>query len=70
MLIQVRNYLDMSNPDTDRATKDSIADFGKKRRDVIYDLSNDKPDEFKQEMLDAIKPIESYLKPKLNHDND
>ena len=34
----------------------------------MYDPLTDEPDEYRKDLLAAILPIESYLKPKLSHE--
>ncbi|OCH03062.1 hypothetical protein, partial [Aliivibrio fischeri] len=63
----VRHYLIQMDPKANEARKDAIIRRDQKRRDIMYDESDDEPDEFKQELLDAISNIEDYLKPKLRH---
>lgn len=63
---RIRHYLELINPETNEASKAAIRKIDKENRDIMYDLG-DNPDEFKQDMLDAIESIEKYLKPKLSH---
>lgn len=34
----------------------------------MYDELGEEPDEFKHELLEAIRHVENYLKPKLRHE--
>ncbi len=68
LFILVRNYLILMDPKANKARKEAIIKRDQKRRDIMYDESADEPDEFKQELLDAIGHIENYLKPKLSHE--
>lgn len=65
---RIRHYLEQINPDRNEASKAAVREIDKKNRDIIYDLSGDKPDEYKKDMLSAIENIEKYLKPKLSHE--
>ena len=67
LFTRIRHHLELINPDTHQGTKDAIIKIDAKARDIMYDISGDEPDEYKQDMLNAIGPIEAYLKPKLNH---
>jgi hypothetical protein len=64
----IRHHLELINPDAHDGTKDAIMKIDANRREIMYDIFGDKPDEYKQDILNAIEPIESYLKPKLNHE--
>lgn len=68
LFTRIRHYLELINPDTHQGTKDAITKIDAEARDIMYDISGDEPDEYKQDMLNAIEPIEAYLKPKLNHE--
>ena len=65
---RIRHYLELMDPNKDESLKVVIRKIDSKNRDIMYDLSNDKPDEYKQDMLSAIESIEKYLKPKLSHE--
>lgn len=67
LLGKIQNYLRMENPRTSSRTKEALEKINQKSREVMYDISGESPDEFKQDLLSAIGPIEVYLKPKLGH---
>jgi len=67
LFTQIRHYLILINPDLPDAKKTAIEKLDKTKRDIIYDDLGEKPDEYKSNLIDAIKVIESYLKPKLSH---
>ncbi|WP_217541666.1 hypothetical protein [Vibrio metschnikovii] len=68
LFTRVRHYLVLMDPKADEGQREAIARIYKKKRDIMYDESDDEPDEFKQELLEAIRYIENYLKPKLRHE--
>ena len=68
LFTRIRHYLELCDPDTDQGMKEAVRKINAAARDIMYDMSGDEPDEYKQDMLTAIEGIESYLKPKLNHD--
>lgn len=68
LFTDIRQYLELINPQTDQGMKNTLEDIRRDRRKVMYDYSNEKPDDFKQEVQVAINEIEAYLKPKLRHD--
>jgi hypothetical protein len=65
---RISHHLQLINPDTRQRTKDVITKIDEAARDIMYFIPGDEPDEYKQDMLNAIEPIELYLKPKLNHE--
>ena len=65
---KIRHHLELINPDVHESSKEAIRKIDAKGRDIMYDLLGEVPDEFKTDVIDAIKRIESYLKPKLNHE--
>ena len=67
LFTQIRHYLILINPDLPEARKNAIEKIDKNKRDIMYDELGEKPDEYKSNLIDAIKVIESYLKPKLSH---
>lgn len=67
LFTQIRHYLELINPDTSERKKEAIEKIDKNKRDIMYDELGEEPDEFKKDLLDAIKVIESYLKLKLRH---
>jgi len=68
LFTKIRHYLELINPDTSDASKEAIKNIDGKSRDIMYDISTDEPDEYKQDLLNAIERIELYLKPKLSHE--
>ena len=68
LFTQVRHYLISINPDQPETRKNAIEKIDKDNRDIIYDDLDEKPDEYKSDLIDAIKVIESYLKPKLSQE--
>lgn len=68
LFIYIRQHLEIINPDTNRESKEAIQNIKKNKRDIMYDISTDDPDEYKTELINAIKKIENYLKPNLNHE--
>ena len=67
LFTRIRHYLILINPDLTEAKKTATEKIDKNKRDIIYDDLGEKPDEYKSNLIDAIKVIESYLKPKLSH---
>lgn len=68
LLMCIRNYLDLINPDESKETKAAIMEIKKENRDIMYDYLGDEPDEYKRDLLNAMENIEKYLKPKLSHE--
>jgi len=68
LLVAIRHYLELSNPDTRESKREAIMNLDKKRRDIMYDDLSDDIDEFKKDLLAGIQSIEKYLKPKLKHE--
>lgn len=68
LVTQIRHYLELINMDVKEYRKDAIRKIDENKRDVMYDLSSDEPDEYKKDLLDAITAIEIYLKAKLSHE--
>jgi hypothetical protein len=65
LLIAVRSFLDVSDPRTHEARKQAVFKRQQGARDVMYDDLSDKGDEFTQDVVRAIQPIEDYVKPHL-----
>ncbi|WP_066018610.1 hypothetical protein [Endozoicomonas atrinae] len=65
---RVRHHLVLMDPSADEGQKDAILNIDKKKRDIMYDELGEEPDEFKQELLEAIALVENYLKPNLRHE--
>ncbi|WP_144191778.1 MULTISPECIES: hypothetical protein [Shewanella] len=68
LLTRIRHYLELINPDTHESSKEAIRKIDEKNRDIMYDLLGEEPDEYKTDIINAIKSIEAYLKPKLSHE--
>lgn len=68
LFTRIRHYIELINPDTSMASKEAIGKIDEKKRDIMYDNLTEEPDEYKQELISAIKDIEKYLKPKLRHE--
>lgn len=68
LVTQIRHYLELINTDVKEYRKDAIRKIDENKRDVMYDLSSDEPDEYKKDLLEAITAIEIYLKAKLSHE--
>ncbi len=68
LFTDIRQYLELINPQTRQDMKNALAEIRRDRREVMYDHSGEDPDDFKQEVQAAINAIEAYLKPKLKHD--
>jgi hypothetical protein len=64
---KICNYLEMKRPRADSVTKDAFEKNYSNSRDIMYRTSNEEPDEFKQDLLNAIDPIKRYLKSKIGH---
>lgn len=65
LFINVRNYIGVSNPDLNQAIRDALHKAMNQKRDVLYELSADEPDEFTKDVSAAIAEVETYLKPHL-----
>ncbi len=65
LFISVLNYITIINPMTEPETKKAYLDIKGKRRDVLYEISEDEPDEYARELTSAITAIENHLKPHL-----
>lgn len=65
---QIRHYLEIMNPDVSAPSKVASYEYLNSKRDIKYDSSYYKTDDYKQDLITAIAEIESYLKPKLRHD--
>jgi hypothetical protein len=58
----VHSYLGLNNPNELPAMKEALAKSRQSRRQVLYDLSDDKSDDFTKDVNTAIAGIEDYLK--------
>ncbi len=72
LLIRVRHYLDLINPDLEDSSKEAIKEYNKSTRDIMYDyeLVCEKEDEYKKDINCAIEKIELYLGPKLIYEEE
>lgn len=68
LFTRIRHYLELINPDTHESSKEAIRKIDAKNRDIMYDNLGEDPDEYKSDVISAIKSIEAYLKPKLSHE--
>lgn len=68
LFTNVRQYLEVCDPDGDKSRKTAVEKIMRKNRDVLYDDLSD-GDEFKNNFRVAIEKIEEYLKPKLGSKN-
>lgn len=62
---QILTYLRTINPDESTESKQHNQSLYFKNREIIYEISTDNPDEFSQDIINAISDIETYLKPHL-----
>lgn len=67
LFTRIRHYIELINPDAEKATKEAISNKYKKGRDIMYDDLSDEGDEFKEDFRAGVEKIEKYLKPKLPH---
>lgn len=67
LLINVRHYLELIDPDVSQAKKEAVERIRKDKRDIMYDESSDEEDGYKKDFKKGIEDIEKYLKPKLTH---
>jgi hypothetical protein len=55
-------YVSGSNPNESEQTRFAFNKILQNHRDILYDLSTDKPDDYSQNITQAIEGIESFLK--------
>lgn len=67
LLNDIRNFVELINPDTNRDDKEAITKIRKEARKIMYDDLSEEGDEFKNEFKIGVEGIEKYLKPKLAH---
>lgn len=67
LFTSVRHYIELINPDTEDASKESIRKIDKNRRDIMYDDLSEDGDEYKKDFQRGVEEIEKYLKPKLHY---
>ena len=65
LFITVMNYITIINPETELDTKQAYIKIRKEKRDILYEISENDPDEYATELTAAIISIENYLKPHL-----
>lgn len=69
LVICVRHFLTLQDPDIGEESKDAVRRINEKRRDILYDLSEideeNGADGYTSDLNNAVKAIEGYLKPKL-----
>jgi len=68
LLISVQHYLKSCNPDTAEHTKEAIEKKDAKRRDILYDMSDEtqnQADAFQTDIDGALSKITDFLKPRL-----
>ena len=65
LFICISQYAAIKYPD--EASKETIRNIVKKKRDIRFDYLGGKPDDYKQDLIIAFENIEKYLKPKLIH---
>jgi hypothetical protein len=68
LFTNIRLYLELINPEVPEHSKEAIRKVDENKRDIMYDNLGEEPDEFKSDLITAIKKIEVYLKPKLNQE--
>lgn len=63
----VQSYLVTMDPNQPQTTRNAYQEIMKTKRDIMYDLSSaDKPDEFTNDVTNAVKAIEEHLMPHLH----
>jgi hypothetical protein len=65
LFVTIHAYLRACDPDRPEESRRVTQQVLEKRRDVMYDLSGETPDEFGQDVAAAIISIEEFLKPHL-----
>lgn len=65
LFVTIHTYLRATDPGRSEQSREATQQVLEKRRDVMYDLSGESPDEFTQDLAAAIAGIESFLKPHL-----
>jgi len=65
LLVAVRSYLTLCDPEASEARKNAVQERQAAARDIMYDELTEEGDEFTQDTVRAIAPIEEYLKPHL-----
>ncbi len=65
LFVTISTHLRATDPKSDDRRRGAAQQAFESRRDVMYDLSGQTPDEFSQDMATAIASIETFLKPRL-----
>jgi hypothetical protein len=65
LFADIHSYLVVCNPDEHEESRQAMAEIRRKRREVLYDLSGEEPDQYSKDMAQAISAIETHLKPHL-----
>lgn len=65
LFADIHSYLVVCNPAEHQQTRDAMAEIRRKRREVLYDISDLEPDKYSEEVALAISSIETHLKPHL-----
>lgn len=58
----VHSYLGLCNPSELPAMKEAFTKSRQSKRQVLYDLSSDEPDDFSKDVNTAVSAVEDYLK--------
>lgn len=61
----VHAYISACNPNESEHSRAAFQKIMQEKRDILYDLSSESPDEYTQDLTRAIKSIEAFLKPHL-----
>lgn len=61
----VHAYISACNPNESEHSRAAYQEIMQKKRDILYDLSSESPDEYTQDVTRAIESIETFLKPHL-----
>jgi hypothetical protein len=65
LYVAVHFYVTVCNPDTPEHSRDAREKAMGKNRDILYDISGETEDEFSNDVTQAVKSIEAFLKPHL-----
>ena len=65
LFVAVHFYITACNPSESEDVRDAMSKAMRKKRDILYDMSGEKDDEFTNDVNQAIKSIEALLKPHL-----
>lgn len=61
----VHAYISVCNPNESEQSRAAYQKIMRDKRDILYELSSESPDEYAQDITRAIEAIESFLKPHL-----